>query len=108
MEILALVILGLSGLLFTITMGALIVMLKEFSSMKTAAILMEAAFKEHKTMVDSVQQFVAGGLEAAKEQYSNVQDDYLKLINSNNALQEKINKLEANRKKPLAPDVTFN
>jgi hypothetical protein len=108
MEVLTLIILGLSGLLFTLTVGVLVVMLKEFARMKTAAILMEAAFKEHQKMTEGVQRFVSHGLEAAEEQYANVQDDYIKMVNSNNALQERINQLEASRKKPLAPDVTFN
>ena len=101
-------ILVVAGLLFLVSMGALVIMVKEFAHMKTAAILMEAAFKEHKEMVDGVQSFVHRGLEGAEEQYQTVMTDYQKVMSSNNALQERINKVEQGQKKPMAPDVTFN
>lgn len=101
-------ILFLAGMLFLGTTIMLVVMIKEFLHMKTAAILMEAAFKEHREVVDGVQQFVQHGLNSAEEQYSSVMNDYSKILDSNNHLQERINKMEANQKKPLAPDVTFN
>ena len=101
-------ILLLAGFLFLGSIGALVIMLREFAQMKTAAILMEAAFKEHRDIVEGVQQFVQRGLTGAEEQYSSVIDDYKKVIDSNHQLQERINKMEANQKKPLAPDVTYN
>jgi len=101
-------VLVVAGLFFLVGMGALIAMVKEFAHMKTAAILMESAFKEHKEMIDGVQGFVHRGLEGAEAQYNSVMEDYQKVLNSNHALQDRINKLEKSQKKPLAPDVTFN
>jgi hypothetical protein len=89
-------------------MGALITMVREFAHMKTAAILMESAFKEHKEMIDGVQTFVHRGLEGAEEQFNTVMKDYSKVLAANNVLQDRINKLEERQKKPMAPDVTFN
>jgi len=86
----------------------MVLMLKEFIHLKTAAILMEAAFKEHQDAVNSMQQFVQHGLNGAEEQYSSVISDYQKVLDSNNHLQERINRMEASQKKPLAPDVTYN
>ena len=105
---LAIIVLVMAGLLFLVSMAALIVMVKEFAHMKTAAILMESAFKEHKEMIDGVQSFVHRGLEGAESQYSHVVEEYQKVLNSNHSLQERMNKLEDNQKKPLAPDVTLN
>ena len=63
---------------------------------------------EHKEAVENIHGFVAHGLESAETQYSKVQKDYGKIANSNHSLQERVNKMEANQKKPMAPDVTFN
>ena len=101
-------ILSLAALVSVVTLVALIIMLKEFAQMKAAAILMEAAFIEHKEAVENIHGFVAHGLESAELQYSKVQEDYSKIANSNHSLQERINKMEENQKKPMAPDVTFN
>jgi hypothetical protein len=104
-----------SGLFFLVSMGALIVMVKEFSHMKTAAILMESAFKDHKEVIDGVQSFVQHGLEGAEAQYKTVMEQadvtmqyYQKVINENHKLIEDINKLKERQKKPMAPDVTLN
>jgi len=107
-EILIFVTLGLSALLFALGALALIVMLKEFASMKMAATVMESAFKDSQEAIDGMQTFIGRGLEAAEEQYKTVQGAYHKVLNDNHALQERINKMEASMKKPLAPDVTFN
>lgn len=101
-------LLVIAGLLFLVSMGALIVMVKEFAHMKTAAILMESAFKEHQEMINGVQQFVHHGLEGAEQQFTKVMEDYNKTMHSNNSLQERLNKIEKSIKKPMAPDVTLN
>ena len=101
-------ILSLAGLASVITLVALIIMLKEFAQLKTAAILMEAAFMEHKEAINTIQGFVSHGLQTAETQYTKVQEDYGKVVDSNHGLQERINKMEANQKKPMAPDVIFN
>ena len=101
-------ILFLAGVLFLATAVMMVVMLKEFSHMKVASILMETAFKEQRDGVENMQEFMQNGLKGAEAQYATVIDDYAKVINSNHGLQERINKMEASQKKPLAPDVTYN
>jgi len=101
-------ILVIASLLFLVSMGALITMVREFAHMKTAAILMESAFKEHKEMIDGVQGFVQHGLEGAEQQFTKVMEDYTQAIGATNALQERINKIEKTMKKPMSPDVTLN
>lgn len=101
-------ILVIASLLFLVSMGALITMVIEFSHMKTAAILMESAFKEHAEMVDGMQNFVRQGLESTEQQFTKVMEEYVQVMSSNNSLQERINELEKSVKKPMSPDVTLN
>lgn len=101
-------ILVIASLLFLVSMGALITMIKEFAHMRAAAILMEAAFKEHQEIINGVQNFVHSGLKGAEEQFGKVMEDYGRMLNSNNSLQERLNAIEKTIKQPMSPDITLN
>ena len=101
-------ILFLAGVLFLASIATILFILKEFTQVKIAATLMEAAFKDHSEMTQSIQQFVSRGLEGAEAQYGEIQAGQEQVINSVRGLNERINKVEDNIRKPMNPDVTFN
>jgi len=101
-------VLVLSSLLFLAAIGAIIVMLKEFAHMRAAVIIMESACREHKEHVGRLQQVMTRGMENAEGHHTEVMEEYQKTRESNNRLQDRINRIEARQKKPMAPDVTFN
>lgn len=95
-------------LLFGISMYAIIVMLKEFSQLRTSAIIMENSFKEHMELMQGVQGFVSRGLEGAEEHYVKIQTDYDKLIAYQRSINERLNKIEEQQSSPMDPDITFS
>lgn len=101
-------VLALAGLLFLTSIGGLFLMLKEFTYMKTCYVLMEEAFKKHKESVEDLHSGIRCGFEASDERYGEVCRAYSDTKNDNNALQERINKMEAKVKQPLNPDITYN
>ena len=102
------IILGAGALLFLCNVALLIFIVGGFASMKARYLLMEQAFKDYKKMIEEMQLYISRGFESTEDRYDALIDEYKKVLNSNNALQERINRIERTQKKPLAPDVILN
>ena len=76
--------------------------------MRSAAVLMESAFKDHKETVENTKDFVKHAVLEAEKQYGDACNDYIRVMDSNNALQDEINQIKAKQKQPLKPDTIFN
>ena len=114
--------LGIGVLVFIVTIYTLIHIVLQFSQMRAQCMLMEAAFRDHVGEMNHIKEFSEENFknmqvqyEGTKEDYEKVQDaykivqkEYKRLTESNNSLQERVNKYDKDRKKPMGPDITFN
>jgi len=101
-------VLILSSLLFLTNIAFLLVIFKEFSSMRASYIIMKSSFTDNLEMMEGMQTFVQQSLGGSEQICNNVMEKYSEIMQSNNHLQERINEIEASLTKPMAPDITLN